>query len=84
MSIILEEIARIAKLLKGIPVWEVLPDSAAELAGVRFGDIIVRVNGVQTPTFQKFLAAGEIHLEHLEFEVFRDGKLLRLSCQAWD
>lgn len=75
------KLEHLAKILQGIPVWEVFPDSAAALAGVRFGDIILRVNGVATPTFKKFLAAGETHLKRLEFEVFRDGKLLRLHCK---
>ncbi len=66
----------------GIPVWEVFPDSGAALAGVRFGDIILRVNGVATPNFEKFLEAGERHLSDLEFEVFRNGQLLRLSCSG--
>ena len=74
----LVELEDLAKVLGGIPVWEVLPDSAAALAGVRFGDIIVRVNGVATPTFEAFLDAGEAHLSHLEFEVFRNGRLVRL------
>lgn len=74
----LATIAQIAKLLGGIPVWEVEPDSEAALAGVRFGDVILSVNGVATPTFQKFLAAGGAHLDRLEFEVFRDGKSLKL------
>jgi S1-C subfamily serine protease len=76
------KLEKLAKLLEGIPVWEVYPGSGAALAGVRFGDIIVRVNGVSTPTFEKFLAAGEEHLSHLEFEVFRDGKLMRLSTEC--
>ncbi len=75
---VLAEIARVARLLRGIPVWEVFPDSAAEHAGIRFGDVILSVNGVPTPTFQKFLAAGADHLESLEFEVFRNGERLRL------
>lgn len=64
----------------GIPVWEVFPESDAAQAGVRFGDIILRVNGVATPTFETFLEAGEQHLGDLEFEVFRNGQLLRLHC----
>ena len=76
------KLEKLAKLLGGIPVWEVFPDSGAALAGVRFGDIIVRVNGVATPTFEKFLAAGEEHLANLEFEVFRNGKLMRLRTDG--
>lgn len=73
-------VAEVAKILGGIPVWEVYPDSAAEDAGIKLGDIILRVNGVATPTFRSFLAAGEAHLGHLVFDVFRDGKLLRLTA----
>jgi S1-C subfamily serine protease len=73
------KLERLAKLLGGIPVWEVFPESGAAQAGVRFGDIILRVNGTKTPTFEKFLAAGEKHLDFLEFEVFRNGKLLHLT-----
>lgn len=76
------KLEKLAKMLGGIPVWEVFPDSGAALAGVRFGDIIVRVNGVATPTFEKFLAAGEEHLANLEFEVFRNGKLMRLRTDG--
>jgi hypothetical protein len=50
------------------------------MAGVRFGDIIVSVNGTATPTFKEFLAAGEAHFAHIEFEVFRNGRMIVLSC----
>jgi S1-C subfamily serine protease len=73
---------RLAKILGGIPVWEVYADSGAAAAGVRFGDIILRVNGKETPTFEQFLEVGEAHMANLEFEVFRNGKTLRLSCEA--
>lgn len=79
---VFSRLERLAKLLGGIPVWEVFPDSGAAQAGVRFGDIILRVNGTKTPTFELFLAAGEKHLDGLEFEVFRNGKLLRLRSEG--
>lgn len=75
----LAQIEKLAKVIGGIPVWEVFPESAAALAGVRFGDIIVSVNGTATPTFEEFLLAGEAHLAHLTFEVFREGQLILLS-----
>jgi len=75
----LAHIERVAKVLGGIPVWEVFPESAAADAGVRFGDIILSVNGTATPTFEAFLNAGAAHLSRLEFRVFRNGALLSLS-----
>ncbi len=72
-------IDRMAAVLGGIPVWEVLPDSAAEAAGLAFGDIILSVNRTPTPTFADFLEAGRIHLERLEFQVFRNGQVLELG-----
>jgi S1-C subfamily serine protease len=71
-------IERMAGVLGGIPVWEVLPDSAGAAAGLLFGDIILSVNRTPTPTFEAFLAAGRRHLDDLEFEVFRDGQVLAL------
>jgi S1-C subfamily serine protease len=75
----LAHIERTAQILGGIPVWEVFPRSEAERAGIRFGDIVLSVNGTATPTFDAFLRAGARHLAELEFEVFRNGATLRLS-----
>jgi S1-C subfamily serine protease len=71
----LAHIERLAKVLGGIPVWAVAPGSSARRAGVSFGDIILSVNGVPTPTYKAFLKAGRAHLDHLEFKVFRNGKV---------
>jgi S1-C subfamily serine protease len=78
----LAHIERVAQILGGIPVWEVFPRSEAERAGVRFGDIILSINGTATPTFEAFLDAGAYHLQELEFQVFRNGATLRLSSTA--
>jgi S1-C subfamily serine protease len=78
----LAQIEKLAKVIGGIPVWEVFPESAASMAGVRFGDIIVSVNGTATPTFEDFLAAGEAHLANIVFEVFRNGRMMSLSCET--
>ena len=75
----LAQIERLAQVLGGIPVWAVAPGSSARNAGVLFGDIILSVNGVPTPTFQDFLRAGRKHLQHLEFKVFRSGKVIVLT-----
>ena len=80
MAIYLARIEHLANVLGGIPVWEVLPASAAERAGLAFGDIVLSVNSAPTPTYADFLAAGELHLAHLEFKVFRDGELLVLCA----
>jgi S1-C subfamily serine protease len=75
------KVDRMAAVLGGIPVWEVLPDSAAEAAGLLFGDIILSVNRTPTPTFADFLEAGRIHLERLQFRVFRNGQVLELRAE---
>jgi S1-C subfamily serine protease len=69
---------RLAAALGGIPVWEVLPESFAETAGLKFGDIVLTVNCTPTPTFEDFLLAGALHLDSLEFTVFRNGRELTL------
>jgi S1-C subfamily serine protease len=76
----LAQIERMAQVLGGIPVWEVLPDSEAAAAGLLFGDIVLSVNSDPTPTFAAFLAAGRLHLADLEFKVFRQGQVLLLNA----
>jgi len=71
-----------ARLLGGVPIWGVLPGSAAERAGMRYGDIVVRVNGRETPNFMSFLRAQQAPSTCLRFEVMRAGVLLRLDVKV--
>ncbi len=68
-----KELTTIANILGGVPILGVLPGSPAERAGLQYGDIVLRVNGVQTETFVEFLKAHESGREGLELDVFRNG-----------
>jgi len=44
---------------KGVPLLGLAPDSPAELAGMKSGDLIVAVNGVRTEDVVDYLSAKE-------------------------
>jgi len=68
-----------ATILNGIAIWGAVPGSPAAELGVRYGDIVLRVNGVATPTIQDFVEARALSRQHTELELFRDGQLVRLT-----
>jgi S1-C subfamily serine protease len=74
-------ILAIAKSLGGVPIWGVLPGSAAHRAGMRYGDIVVRVNGIETPNLAQYLKAQRANAERVEFEVLRQGVVLHLGVE---
>jgi S1-C subfamily serine protease len=74
-------IQAIAKSLGGVPIWGVLPGSAAHRAGMRYGDIVVRVNGIETPNLTQYLKAQRVNAERVDFEVLRQGVLLKLGVE---
>jgi regulator of sigma E protease len=57
----------------GLPVFGCLPGSAAERAGVRYGDVLLSVDGQVTPTWDAYLAARETSGESIRLRLFRDG-----------
>jgi S1-C subfamily serine protease len=73
------ELQTIANILGGVPILGVLPGSSAERVGLRYGDIVTRVNGVATTTFNEFLAAHDRTGSSLSLEVFRNGEKLCLE-----
>jgi S1-C subfamily serine protease len=73
------DLQSIANILGGIPILGVLPESPADRAGLRYGDIVTSVNGAPTATFEAFLKAHDSGREVLSLEVFRDGERFRLD-----
>jgi len=77
-----KEVTTIANIMGGVPILGVLPGSPAALAGLQYGDIVMRVNGVQTETFVEFIKAHDSSARGLELDVFRNGHNLTLVLSA--
>jgi S1-C subfamily serine protease len=70
-----DEIGAIAEALGGMPVWGVLADSPAARVGLRYGDVVLEVNGVKTPSASDFVAARELRTDGAVVTFQRDGEL---------
>jgi S1-C subfamily serine protease len=68
------QVGRIAKALEGIPVWGCLPGSVAQKAGIRYGDILLTVNGQRTKDIEDYMAARKLRKDGVELTLFRDGR----------
>jgi hypothetical protein len=69
----LQELARVAG---GIPIWGCLPGSTAAQVGLRYGDILLEVNGMLTPTIDEYLVARDLREDGLDIVFLRDGEKL--------
>jgi S1-C subfamily serine protease len=73
-----KQLEQIAETVRGIPVWGCLPGSTAAEAGVRYGDIVLSVNGMLTPNIDAYLEARKLRNDGYELRLFRDGDELDL------
>ncbi len=67
------QLEEIGKVVCGIPVWGCLPGSTAAEAGVRYGDIVLSVNGMATPTIVEYLQARKLRQDGFVLCLFRSG-----------
>jgi S1-C subfamily serine protease len=72
-------LAALALSLNGLPVYGCLPGSPADRAGVRYGDVLLRVDGQATPTWDAYIAARESSGDAIRVVLFRDGAELELE-----
>ena len=72
-------LSELAESLNGLPVHGCLPGSSAERAGVRFGDILLAVDGHPTPTWQAVIAARQKSGASMRVRLFRDGREFELD-----
>jgi S1-C subfamily serine protease len=63
----------------GLPVVYCLPGSAAYCSGVRRGDVIVEVNGVQITDAHAYLRACRLSSADMLLKVRRAGRTIELS-----
>ena len=73
-----KQLEEIAQTVRGVPVWGCLPGSTAAEAGVRYGDIVLSVNGMDTPTIVEYLEARKLRSDGFDLRLFRDGRELSL------
>lgn len=57
----------------GLPIMGCLKGSPADLAGIRYGDILLSVNGTPTPSWSEFFQARRQSKGRIVVRVFRQG-----------
>ncbi len=68
-----QNIFQLAKALEGIPVLGALAGSPAARAGLRYGDILLSVNGVRTKTVVDYVEAKGLREDGMAVVIFRGG-----------
>lgn len=74
----------LAKALEGVPVLGTLSGTPAALAGIRYGDVLLSVNGMRTKNVVDYVEAKALRTDGMEVIVFRSGteKVSELSFSA--
>jgi S1-C subfamily serine protease len=69
----------LAKALEGLPVLGTLEGTPAARAGVRYGDVLLSVNGMRTRSAADYVEAKNLRLDGMEIVIFRSGASITLS-----
>ena len=75
------ELARLATALGGLPILGCLAGSPAEDAGMRYGDILLSLDGMPTSSWDEFLVARNQAGSRIVVRVFRQGQELDMSLE---
>lgn len=68
-----DEFERIAETLGGLCLLGCLRGSPADRAGLRYGDVVLEVNGVRTPDWAAYIEATQQRRATMTVRYFRDG-----------
>ena len=75
------ELSRLAVTLGGVPILGCLQGSPADRAGVRYGDIMLSINGIPTPSWADFFQARRRCEGPMLVRLFRDGRELDITVE---
>lgn len=68
-----QNLGKLASTLEGIPIWGCLPGSVAKKSGIRYGDVLLSMNGRRTRNVDDYIKAREINNKEAAVVVFRNG-----------
>ena len=69
-----EELFRLAAAMNGLCIMGCLPGSPADLAGLRYGDVVLEVNGVATTDWAAYMRAINNDSRVMAVRYFRNGQ----------
>lgn len=75
------ELARLATALGGLPILGCLAGSPAEDAGMRYGDILLALDGMPTSSWDEFLRARNLAGQRIVVRLFRQGQEFDMSLE---
>ena len=75
------QLNKLAESLQGIAVWGCLPNSRAQRGGVRYGDVVLSVNGARTSNMDEYLQARALRADVVQLVVFRDGAEMSIDIE---
>lgn len=70
---------KIADAYEGILVLGALPGSPAAELGLRYGDVLLAVNGVRTRVVEDFLKARTVSTKSMRLQVVRGGQAVSIE-----
>jgi S1-C subfamily serine protease len=77
----LDDVYDLARAFNGIPVLGCMDGSPAHRAGIRYGDIVVQMNGMPTPDVGAYARAQDTDAIRVPISVVRDGVTLELVLE---
>ena len=84
IAITVRDLMELARALRGLPVFGCLAGSPAEQAGIRYGDVLLSVDGMPTRTVDDYLAARSQSGRTIVVRVFRAGVELDVEIALRD
>lgn len=69
----------LAKALEGVPILGALGGTSAARAGLRYGDVLLEVNGRRTKSIAEYIEAKDLREGGMSVVVFRGGAQIALD-----